>query len=206
MSELHDTAGGKVLDFDLLRPHEQGRLRCSSCGNVAQHVWPSKTSIASLECVCGKVGTLSYDLPDAPACGHDPSVYQWFKTVGDSDTIDTSQPFCARCALAAAEQKCQQLERERQTCRDHGPHLGCHYCPECYQRAYAAGWEASERTQAQMREALETAIALRERQLYETCPDCEGGPPCKCGVQRHDAMMALLQNAAALLTGEAQPH
>jgi hypothetical protein len=33
-----------------------------------------------------------------------------------------------------------------QTCRDHGPHLGFHWCPECYQRAYAAGWDASRTT------------------------------------------------------------
>jgi hypothetical protein len=38
-----------------------------------------------------------------------------------------------------------------QTCRDHGPHLGFHWCPECYQRAYAAGWGAS-------RTALEGAL------------------------------------------------
>jgi hypothetical protein len=37
-----------------------------------------------------------------------------------------------------------------QTCRDHGPHLGFHWCPECYQRAYAAGWDALRTTHEQI--------------------------------------------------------
>lgn len=99
MSELHNARGGKVLKFDLLRPHEEARLKCSECGNTARHVWPQGTPVNVLECVCGKVGTLDYDLP--PACGHDARVYLWYRTVGDSDTIDMSQPFCARCELAS---------------------------------------------------------------------------------------------------------
>jgi hypothetical protein len=31
-----------------------------------------------------------------------------------------------------------------QTCRDHGPHLGFHWCPECYQRAFTAGVESTQ--------------------------------------------------------------
>jgi hypothetical protein len=66
MSELHDKVGARILEFDLLKPHEEARLRCGACDNVARHVWPSITPMTALECVCGQVGTLDYDLPRAP--------------------------------------------------------------------------------------------------------------------------------------------
>lgn len=93
MSELHDRSGGKVLEFNLIQPHEEARLKCSACGNVARHVWPSKTSMAALECVCGKVGTLGYDLPEGP-CEHGDK-YQWARMT-ETGAV-TGVMFCVGC-------------------------------------------------------------------------------------------------------------
>jgi hypothetical protein len=73
--------------------------------------------------------------------------WQSFKrVVGELET--------AKRALEAAESLVAQPQAERETCRDHGSHLGFHWCPECYQRAYAAGHEAAAKEYQQIREIL----------------------------------------------------
>ena len=97
MNELHDKRGAKVLDFDLISPHEQARLKCSVCGNVAQHVWPSKTPMTTLVCVCGLSGTLNYDLPETP-CEHG-AQYQWSRMTEDGAV--TVHMCCIGCEFNA---------------------------------------------------------------------------------------------------------
>jgi hypothetical protein len=91
--QLHNKQGGKVLEFNLVQPHDEAELKCSACGNIARHVWPSKTKMAALECVCGKVGTLNYNLPDGP-CEHGDK-YQWARMTTDGAV--TGAMFCIGC-------------------------------------------------------------------------------------------------------------
>jgi hypothetical protein len=65
----------------------------------------------------------------------------------------TTPRLCSRCKHPADwhrhdDEAClsthpQQDAAPEQTCRDHGPHLGFHWCPECYQRAFHAGQQAA---------------------------------------------------------------
>jgi hypothetical protein len=126
-------------------------------------------------------------------------------TSSSAAALQAAAPRLIRALLA----ELSALKAEQQTCRDHGPHPGFHWCPECYQRAYAAGHEAAAKEYQQMREALEkfAGAALTVRQtntrewmeyFYEQL--CEAAQACG-----EDPNRVVYTRDGFRLTGESQP-
>jgi hypothetical protein len=179
------------------RPHDEYCWHCDMAEFAGITYAAAHTEAASPNrCKCGVLRSVSH------YCSALDHAWVGKRPILSGCLYHSDDPYPAGCA--DCRDRDQQDAAPEQTCRDHGPHLGFHWCPECYQRAFTAGVESTQGSGRDV--ALEGALKAKAEEWEveaATCENRRGIENFKRDPQRFAILTRVARELRALLSAPA---